>query len=141
MPRCAARPLLPLLPLLTVAAALLPACVQRRISITSTPPGALVHLNDQEVGRTPLTVPFTFYGTYDVRLTADDRPPLWTSAKARQPWWEYPGPDLVAELIPGATSRIDWHFDVPPAPPETDADVPDLLRRAEAARDETRAGE
>ena len=114
-------------------------CVQRRISITSTPPGALVHLNDQEVGRTPLEVPFTFYGTYDVRLEADDRPPLWTTAKAKQPWWEYPGPDLIAELIPNATSRVSWNFDIPPADPAAD-DVPSLLRRAEAMRDDTRMG-
>ncbi len=115
-----------------------PACVQRRISITSTPPGALVHLNDQEVGRTPLEVPFTFYGTYDVRLEAAGRPPLWTTARAKQPWWEYPGPDLIAELIPNQTSRVAWDFDIPPADPD-EADVPALLRRAEAMRDETRA--
>ena len=113
------------------------ACVQRRISITSNPSGALVHLNDQEVGRTPLEVPFTFYGTYDVRLEVDDRPPLWTSAQAKQPWWEYPGPDLIAELLPNVTSRVAWDFDIPPADPAND-DVAELLRRAEAMRDETR---
>ena len=84
-------------------------------------------------------MPFTFYGTYDVRLEADDRPPLWTTAKAKQPWWEYPGPDLIAELIPNATSRVSWNFDIPPADPAAD-DVPSLLRRAEAMRDDTRMG-
>jgi len=126
--------------LIAAGAALLPACVQRRITITSTPPGALVHLNDQEVGRTPLEVPFTFYGTYDVRLDADGRPPLWTTAKAKQPWWEYPGPDLIAELIPNSTSRVNWDFTLPPADPAAN-DVPALLRRAEAMRDQTRATE
>ena len=116
------------------------ACVQRRISITSNPPGALVHLNDQEVGRTPLEVPFTFYGTYDVRLQADDRPALWTTAEAKKPWWEHPGPDLIAELLPNTTSRVTWNFDIPAADP-ADADVPALLRRAEAMRDQTRAGQ
>ncbi|MEE9404334.1 MAG: PEGA domain-containing protein [Algisphaera sp.] len=119
-------------------AATTPGCVQRRISITSRPAGALVYLNDQEVGRTPLTVPFTFYGTYDVRLEADDRPPLWTTANAKQPWWEYPGPDLFAELLPHAKSSIAWDFDIPPADPAADADVPALLKRAQHMRDETR---
>ncbi len=51
-------------------------CVERTISISSEPSGALVHLNDEEVGRTPLTVPFTFYGTYSVRVTHE---PVWVS--------------------------------------------------------------
>ncbi len=51
-------------------------CVERTIHITSDPSGALVHLNDEEVGRTPVTVPFTFYGVYSVRLTQE---PRWVS--------------------------------------------------------------
>ena len=43
-------------------------CVQRSITITSDPPHAIVWLNDEEIGRTPVTVPFTFYGKYDVRI-------------------------------------------------------------------------
>jgi len=46
-------------------------CIERTITITSDPSGALVHLNDEEVGRTPVVVPFTFYGTYTVRLEHD----------------------------------------------------------------------
>ncbi len=38
-------------------------CVQRTITITSDPPGALVWLNDREIGRTPLDVNFVYYGT------------------------------------------------------------------------------
>lgn len=56
-----------LLPLLALAL-WLTGCIERTITITSEPSGSLVHLNDEEVGRTPLTVPFTFYGVYDVRL-------------------------------------------------------------------------
>ncbi|MCC5829414.1 MAG: PEGA domain-containing protein [Phycisphaeraceae bacterium] len=58
--------------LLTVAGGL-GGCVRRTITITSEPSGALVHLNDQEVGRTPLTIGFTHYGVYDVRLTHEGR--------------------------------------------------------------------
>src|SRR5688500_18580755 len=45
-------------------------CVVREMVIDSEPRGALVYLNDQEIGRTPLTKEFTWYGTYDavVRL-------------------------------------------------------------------------
>ncbi|MEX2671699.1 MAG: PEGA domain-containing protein [Phycisphaeraceae bacterium] len=109
-------------------------CVQRTLHITSEPAGALVHLNDEEVGRTPLSVPFIFYGKYDVRLAIDDHEPLWTTARARAPWWEYPGPDLVAELIPGARSNIRWHFALTPAPPAEEVDEDSLLERARDQR-------
>jgi hypothetical protein len=85
-------------------------CVQRTIHITSEPAGALVHLNDQEVGRTPLRVPYLFYGTYDVRLRKEGFAPLWVKQKTKTPWWEAPGPDLVAELIPNNKVEQNWHY-------------------------------
>jgi len=92
------------------ALAIMPGCIERTIHITSDPQGALVHLNDEEVGRTPLTVPFTFYGIYDVSLQLDGYQTLWTQHKAKAPWWETPGPDLIAEAIPGLKSKQHWHF-------------------------------
>ncbi len=106
-------------------------CVERTISITSEPAGALVYLNDQEVGRTPLTVPFMFYGTYDVRLEAEGFEPLWTKQKAKTPLWDMPGIDLLAEAVPGVKSQVKWHFDLQPAVP-MDQDA--LLDRAEQMR-------
>jgi len=85
-------------------------CVQRTISITSDPNGALVYLNDKEVGRTPIEVPFKFYGTYDVRLEKDGYTPLWTHQEAKAPLWEAPGPDLIGEAIPGNKVELQWHF-------------------------------
>ena len=43
-------------------------CVERFITVTSKPAGAIVWLNDEEVGVTPVTVPFTWYGEYGVVL-------------------------------------------------------------------------
>ena len=87
-------------------------CVRRTISITSQPVGALVHLNDEEIGRTPLQVPFAFYGTYDVRLEKEGFKPLWTKQKTDAPWWEAPGPDLFAEMVPGNKVEQEWHFEL-----------------------------
>lgn len=117
-----------------VTAWTLTGCVERTITITSDPSGALVHLNDEEVGRTPVTVPFTFYGTYDVRLEAEGYQPLWTAQEADAPWWEFPGPDLVAEAIPDAESHLTWHFDLEPATPAEQVDPDRLLDRARQLR-------
>jgi hypothetical protein len=121
--------------MLVFAAALATAgCVQRTISITSQPAGALVYLNDDEMGRTPLRVPFTFYGTYDVRLEREGYQPLWVKQKATPPLWEYPGPDLFAEAIPGAKVELKWHFDLEALPPAEDRDADALASRAAALR-------
>lgn len=128
----------PVLVLIGVAGA---GCVQRTISITSQPEGALVYLNDEEVGRTPLEVPFTFYGTYDVRLEAEGHQPLWTTAEAKPPFWEHPGPDLIAEAIPNAKSNVKWHFEMEPAAPVDDAAVDQLLDHAHQMRSRVRRGE
>lgn len=93
----------------------LPGCVERTISITSEPPGAIVWLNDVEIGRTPVETDFTFYGTYDVRLRLEGYEPLLTSRKANAPIYDWPGLDLVAEAIPAdIESRVEWHFDLVP---------------------------
>ena len=42
--------------------------VERTLQIESDPPGALVTLNGNEVGRTPTRKEFVWYGTYDVQL-------------------------------------------------------------------------
>lgn len=101
-------------------------CVERRLMITSEPSGALIYLNDQEVGRTPLDVPFTWYGVYDVRLEREGYVTLQTQREAQRPWWEAPGPDLFAEAVPGKRVEVAWHLEMDEAEPsgEVDPDVP-----------------
>lgn len=90
-------------------------CVERRLSITSEPSGALVTLGDNEVGRTPLETTFKFHGKYDVLVTHEGYEPLRTIAKASAPIYEYPGPDLVAEIIPLTFHNTQhWHFVLEP---------------------------
>jgi hypothetical protein len=114
-------------------------CVKRTLAISSEPAGALVWVNDQEVGRTPVEVPFTWYGTYDVRLEREGYAPLWTVGEAQMPWWELPGPDLVAELIPGAESRVAWHYELEKRQHVDEAEaLPGVLERARGLREDTR---
>ena len=109
-------------------------CVERTIEITSEPSGALVHLNDQEVGRTPVEVPFTFYGTYDVRLEREGYAPTWAKRDADAPLWDLPGPDLVAEAVPGLESRVHWHFQLDETPDAEAVDADRLLDHARQLR-------
>jgi len=103
-------------------------CVERTIRITSEPSGALVRLNDEEVGRTPVDVPFLYYGTYDVKVEKNGYAPLRTAKKAQAPPWEFPGPDFFFEMVPDAEVNLDWHFTLEPEP------APDADRLIDHAR-------
>ena len=50
---------------------LLAGCAEHRIIINSEPPGAAVRLDGQEKGITPISVPFTFYGSREIVLEKD----------------------------------------------------------------------
>ncbi|HMN96576.1 MAG TPA: PEGA domain-containing protein [Phycisphaerales bacterium] len=108
-------PLRTVLPV-ALGAALLAGCVRRTIDITSEPSGAMVVLNEREVGRTPVTVEFTYYGTYDVRLALDGHEPLLTSGEAVPPLWDNVPLDFVAEALPARLdSTVRWHYVLEPA--------------------------
>jgi hypothetical protein len=46
-------------------------CVERKLTIKSDPPGGKVWLDGEEVGETPVSVPFTYYGTRQVVVEKD----------------------------------------------------------------------
>lgn len=93
------RPLLPAAILLVVPM-LLGGCVQRLLTVRSNPPGALLYLNGVEVGRTPLTRDFVWYGTYDVELRKPGYQTLKTTGDVKAPWWQWVPIDFFAELFP-----------------------------------------
>ena len=99
----------------TLSLLLLPACVQRKIRVTSTPPGARVILNDQEIGVTPVETRFTFYGGYDIQLIKPGYEHIHELRQAKAPLYEYPVIDLAATAAPtNIDHTIEWHFDLTP---------------------------
>ncbi len=109
---------------LFVACCLLSGCVERTISITSEPPGALVYLNDQEIGRTPCEVAFIHHGTYDVRLVLDGYEPYIGPGDAEAGLGGIPPFDLFAEILPFQFHEdVKWHYDLMPVMTDMDAMV------------------
>ena len=74
-------------------------CVQRRLTIRSNPPGALVYVDDYEIGRTPCSTPFTYYGKRKFRLVLDGYETLTTEQRVMFPWYQVIGVDFVAENL------------------------------------------
>ncbi len=115
-------------------------CVERIITITSEPPGALVWLNGEEVGATPTTVTFTWYGEYEVMLRKEDYDTLKTTRNTPRPIYQYPGLDFFSEAVVPITciDRHEWHFDLASA---TSVETDGLIDRAQRLRQETVSGE
>ena len=83
------------------------------LDITSEPSGALVYLNGEEVGRTPMRYDFMWYSDYDVTLRKDGYETLKTHQKLDAPLLFIPPLDLVGELV-GARDHRRWHFTMEP---------------------------
>lgn len=124
----------------SAAGCLLPVgCVSRRMTICSDPPGALVMLEGRELGYTPVSVDFTYYGTREFTLVKDGYETLTVKQPVAKPWYQYAGVDFFADnLTPGhVTDRHQFRYALTPA-----RIVPnDILRqRGEQLRSEARIG-
>jgi hypothetical protein len=77
-------------------------CVQRRLTIRTNPPGALVYVDDYPIGTTPVSTDFIYYGTRKVRIVKSGYETLTVMQPIPTPWYQYPGLDFVSEnLVPG----------------------------------------
>ena len=75
-------------------------CVERTLTVKSDPPEALLYMNGMEVGRTPVTRDFTWYGVYDVELRKDGYETVKAPGPVIAPLWQWVPFDLIAEILP-----------------------------------------
>jgi len=125
--------------LLFLTAPLLAGCLERRISVVSDPPGALVTINDTEVGRTPLTTTFDYYGSFDVQVRKEGFASVSAERDTPTPLYEAPPFDLIATALPlPITTTRTWTFTLSPTSTTlTREQETDLLTRARALREQT----
>jgi hypothetical protein len=77
-------------------------CVEQILTVKTDPPGAVIYMNNQLLGSTPLDKDFTWYGNYQVEIRKDGYEAIKTHKWIKAPWWNWPPFDLLAELGP-------WH--------------------------------
>ena len=88
------------LALLIITCLALTGCIHRSLTIRTDPPGALVYVNDQLKGESPVTYDFTWYGWHRVLLRKEGYERLEDRQELRAPphlWIPF---DLVMELWP-----------------------------------------
>ncbi len=74
-------------------------CVRRRLTIRSNPPGALVYVDKYEIGVTPCSTSFLYYGTREIRLVKDGYETLVVNQEIPPPWYQIPPLDFFAENV------------------------------------------
>lgn len=125
--------------LLVLSAFALCGCAQRTVDITSEPSGALIYLNGDEVGRTPMRYDFTWYSDYDVVLRKEGYETLKTHHKIDPPLLFIPPLDLIGELV-GAKDHRHWNFAMQAANPAT-TNPAGLINRGQSLKQDLRSSQ
>ena len=114
---------------------LLPAtgCVQRRMTIRSNPPGALVYVDDYQIGTTPVSTDFIYYGTRKIRLVKDGYETLTVRQPFPIPWYEVFPLDFVTENLWPGEIRDERVVDLAMMPAAA-TPAEEVVARAEQAR-------
>lgn len=110
-------------------------CVERKLTINTDPQGALVVLNDEEIGISPVTVEFNWYGDYKVRLSKDGYGIVNTHRKLAAPRHDHFPLDFFYEVLwPGlVVDEYEWTFALPQYQPPLRQDLIDSSRRLKKA--------
>ncbi len=85
----------------------LPGCVERSLSIRTSPPGAKVFIDGIDVGKSPVTISFDHYGTRDVMVRMEENEkrgerslaPQRRQVRLSPPWYQRFPIDFVFDVL------------------------------------------
>ncbi len=99
---------------LLIGCLLISGCVERKITVNTNPSGAQVFLNDEEIGVSPVTTSFKWYGNYNVTIRKQGFETLQTTRQLKAPLHDYFPFDFLAQVVyPGTiTDSYEWSFDL-----------------------------
>ena len=117
-----------------LVAMFLTGCVERKLTIVTEPPAAVVWLNDEEIGVTPVTVNFNWYGDYNIRIEKPGYDILNTHQLLERPAHDVFPLDFFAEVLwPGTIEdSYTWTFDLEPF---QQASAAELIEQANQMRE------
>jgi len=116
-----------------LASLLLAGCVERKLTINTEPQGALITLNDEQIGVSPVTVAFNWYGDYGVRASKEGYETLETHQDLKAPPHDWIGLDFFAQVLyPGRiVDNYEWTFELAP---RRDPTREELIEKADTLR-------
>ena len=123
-----------------VVALLLTGCVSRRLTVRSDPPGALVEIDGDAVGFTPVSVDFDYYATREIRLSKAGYETLTVEQPIRAPWYQVPPLDFISDNFLIGKHVTDRHEVAYTLQPQRLEPGSSLLDRAQQVRSRSRGG-
>jgi hypothetical protein len=115
-------------------------CVSRRMTFVSNPPGAMVLLEGREIGYSPASADFIYYGTRQVTMIKDGYETKTDLVTIPAPWYQWPVIEFFADNFwpHRVTDRRVFSFDLQPK-----LMIPDeeLRARARQLRSEGQIGQ
>ena len=87
-------------------------CVERKLTINTEPQGAIVTLNDEEIGTSPVTVGFQWYGDYNVSISKAGYETLKTNRELKAPLHDKFPFDFMAQCLnpKRIEDKYEWTF-------------------------------
>ena len=109
------------------------------MTVRSNPPGATVYVDDQELGTTPVSTSYTYYGTRKIQLVRDGYETQTVMHKFSKPWYQIPPLDFFFENVSPREYRDERILDFELEPQKV-ISTAELLDRAQQLRQGTRQG-
>ncbi|ODU00607.1 MAG: hypothetical protein ABS79_03050, partial [Planctomycetes bacterium SCN 63-9] len=85
-------------------------CVERRYTLRTDPPGALAIVNDEEIGPTPVSRNFTFYGDRKITFIRDGYETKTVIQPMKAPWYDNLFTEFFTENLIPYTFRDEREF-------------------------------
>jgi hypothetical protein len=122
--------------LVVAGAAVCAGCVERRYTLRTDPPGALAIVNGEEIGPTPVSRSFTYYGDREITFLLDGYQTKTLIQPVKAPWWDNLATEFFSENVLPFTLRDEreFRYQLNEARP---AQATDLKDRAEQLRAES----
>lgn len=110
-------------------------CVHRRVTINSNPQGALVRVDGKDIGYTPASFDYTWYGTREVQLLKDGYETKTQMVRISAPWYQRFPLDFISDNFLGTHVRDHRRFDLQMRPKQPDVSS-DVIERGRSLRNQ-----
>jgi hypothetical protein len=123
--------------LLFIGIGMLTGCVERRYTIRTEPPGATVVVNGEEIGPSPASKSFVYYGDRRITLILDGYETKTLIQPINAPWWDNYLTEFFTENLVPASLRDEREYKYVMEPAQTPPQG-ELRDRAESLRSDAR---
>jgi hypothetical protein len=122
---------------LLAALSMFSGCVERRYTVRTDPPGAIVVVNGEVIGPSPASKSFIFYGDREITMMLDGYETKTVMQPIRAPWWDNLLTEFFTENLVPVSLRDEREFKYQLTPAQSPP-LGELRDRAEALRSEAR---